>query len=111
MTMATANNGVNVRALLDAREALKGSPDAAKFTWRASCKWQSGTHSTANIDGFFGLGQEQKHKPSTSFEADPPEIFASQDNGITPIEYVLVGLASCLTAGGAAAAHHPGAPP
>jgi hypothetical protein len=36
---------VNVRALLDAREALKGAPDAAKFTWRASCKWQSGTHS------------------------------------------------------------------
>src|SRR3954465_9675213 len=106
MAMATANNGVNVQALLDAREALKGAPDAAKFTWRASCKWQSGTHSTANVHGFFGLGQEQNHKTSTSFEADHPEIFASQDNGITPIEYVLVGLASCLTAGVAAVAQH-----
>jgi hypothetical protein len=37
MAMATVNNGVNVQALLDAREALKGAPEAARFTWRASC--------------------------------------------------------------------------
>jgi len=108
MTMATVNNGVNVQALLDAREALKGAPDAAKFTWRASCKWQNGTHSTADVHGFFGLGQEQNHKTSTTFEADHPEIFASEDNGITPIEYLLVGLASCLTAGIASVAQNRG---
>ena len=102
MAMATVNNGVNVQALLDAREALKGAPDAAKFTWRASCKWQNGTHSRAHVHSFFGLGQEQNHKTETSFEADHPEVFASEDKGITPIEYVLVGLASCLTAGVAA---------
>ena len=108
MTMTECNNGVNVQALLDAREALKGAPDAAKFTWRASCKWQNGTHSRTNIGGFFGLGEEQKHKTETSFEADHPEIFASEDKGITPIEYVLVGLASCLTAGVAAVAQNRG---
>jgi len=106
--MATINNGVNVQALLDAREALKGAPDAAKFTWRATCKWQSGTYSKANVLGFFGLGQEQKHKTETSFEADHPEVFASEDRGITPVEYVLVGLASCLTAGVAAVAQNRG---
>jgi len=108
MTMATVNNGVNVQALLDAREALKGAPEAAKFTWRASCKWQNGTHSKTDVNGFFGLGQEQKHRTETSFDADHPEIFASADNGITPIEYVLVGLASCLTAGVAAVAQNRG---
>jgi uncharacterized OsmC-like protein len=108
MTMATVNNGVNVQALLDAREALKGAPDAAKFTWRASCRWQSGTHSTSKVGSFFGLGQEQGHKTETTFEADHPEIFASEDKGITPIEYVLVGLASCLTAGVAAVAQNRG---
>ena len=108
MTMATVNNGVNVQALLDAREALKGAPEAAKFTWRASCKWQKGTHSTTSVGGFFGLGQEQRHKTETSFEADHPEIFASEDHGITPIEYVLVGLASCLTAGVASVAENRG---
>ena len=108
MAMTSVNNGVNVQALLDAREALKGAPDAAKFTWRASCKWQSGTHSKTKVKGFFGLGQEQQHKTETSFEADHPEVFASQDLGITPIEYVLVGLASCLTAGVAAVAQNRG---
>ena len=108
MAMTSVNNGVNVQALLDAREALKGAPEAAKFTWRATCKWQNGTHSKTNVKGFFGLGQEQQHKTESSFEADHPEIFASKDLGITPIEYVLVGLASCLTAGVAAVAQNRG---
>ena len=108
MAMATVDNGVNVQALLDAREALRGAPEAAQFTWRASCKWQRGTHSRSKIGGFFGLGQEQRHKTETSFEADHPEIFASEDNGITPVEYLLVGLASCLTAGVAAVAQNRG---
>jgi len=108
MATATANNGVNVQALLDAREALKNAPEATKFTWRASCKWQTGTYSTSSLKGFFGLGQEQQHKTETSFEADHPEIFAAEDRGITPIEYVLVGLASCLTAGVAAVAQNRG---
>jgi len=107
--MATSvNNGVNVKALLDAREVLKGAPEAARFTWRASCKWQNGTHSTTSVQSYFGLGQERQHKTGSSFEADHPEVFASEDKGITPIEYVLVGLASCLTAGVAAVAQNRG---
>jgi uncharacterized OsmC-like protein len=108
MATTSVNNGVNVQALLDAREALKGAPEGAKFTWRASCKWQNGTYSKTNVHGFFGLGEEQKHRTETSFDADHPEIFASEDNGITPIEYVLVGLASCLTAGVASVAQNRG---
>ena len=106
--MATVNNGVNVQALLDARQVLKGAPEAAKFTWRASCKWRDGVHSQTSVQGFHGLGQEQQHKTETTFEADHPEVFAAKDNGITPIEYVLVGLASCLTAGVAAVAQNRG---
>ena len=108
MAMALANNGVNVQALLDAREALKGAPQAAQFTWRASCKWVNGVHSQSSVQGFFGLGQEQKHRTETSFDADHPEIFAAEDNGITPVEYMLVGLASCLTGGIAAIAQNRG---
>jgi uncharacterized OsmC-like protein len=108
MANTSVNNGVNVDALLAAREALKGAPEAAKFKWRASCKWQNGTHSRTNIQGFHGLGEEQRHKTEFSFDADHPEIFASEDLGITPVEYVLVGLASCLTAGVAAVAQNRG---
>ena len=108
MAQSSVNNGVNVEALLAAREALKDAPQAAKFTWRASCRWQNGTHSQTKIQGFHGLGEEQKHKTEFSFDADHPEVFASEDLGITPIEYVLVGLASCLTAGVASVAQNRG---
>jgi uncharacterized OsmC-like protein len=108
MATTDVNNGVNVQALLDAREALKGAPEAAQFTWRATCKWQNGTYSTSKVQGFFGLGQDQQHKTETSFDADHPEVFASEDRGITPVEYLLVGLASCLTAGIAAVAQNRG---
>ncbi len=108
MAATSVNNGVNVQALLDAREALKGAPQATKFTWRASCKWNNGTHSVTKLQGFHGLGEEQKHKTEFSFDADHPEIFASEDRGATPIEFMLVGLASCLTAGVAAVAQNRG---
>ena len=55
-----------------------------------------------------GSGRSSSTRPRRSFEADHPEIFASEDHGITPIEYVLVGLASCLTAGVAAVAQNRG---
>jgi len=111
MTTATTtkvDNGVNVEALLAAREALTAAPEAAKFNWRASCKWVNGTHSRSSVQGFYGLGGEQLHKTEFSFDADHPEIFASEDQGATPVEYVLVGLASCLTAGVAAVAQNRG---
>ena len=108
MPEAIVKNGVNVEALLAAREALKDAPEAARFKWRASCKWQNGTHSQTKVQGFHGLGEEQKHKTEFSFEADHPEIFASEDLGATPVEYVLVGLASCLTAGVASVAQNRG---
>ena len=98
------DNGVNVQALLDAREALTEAPEAAQFQWRATCKWVNGTHSRSTIEGFFGLGEEQHHKTEFTFDADHPEIFASEDHGATPVELVLAGLASCLTAGVASVA-------
>ncbi|HET6663092.1 MAG TPA: OsmC family protein, partial [Acidimicrobiales bacterium] len=79
---------------------------AAQFQWRTSCTWENGTHSHSTVERFFGLGEEQQHKREFSFDADHPEIFASEDNGATPVEYVLVGLASCLTAGVASVAQN-----
>lgn len=102
------NNGVNVKALIDARAALSDAPAAAKFQWRATCTWKNGTHSQSTVKGFFGLGEEQKHKTTFSFETDHPEVFASEDHGATPVELVLVALGSCLTAGVAAIAQHRG---
>ena len=109
MTTAPAvDNGVNVDALLGAREALIDTPEGAQFTWRATNEWVRGTHSRTTVQSFFGLGGEQSHKSTFTFDADHPEVFASEDHGVTPVEFVLVGLGACLTAGVASVAQNRG---
>jgi len=100
------DNGVNIPALLEARKALSLMPEAAQFRWRATCQWMNGTHCQSQVEQFHGLGEDQRHKRCFSYDADHPEIFAAEDKGATPVEYVLVGLASCLTAGVASVAQH-----
>ena len=102
----SVDNGVNVEALLEARKALTDAPEGARFKWRARCEWVRGTHSRSTIEKFYGLGEEQKHRTTFTYDADHPELFASEDNGATPVEIVLAGLASCLTAGIAAVAQN-----
>jgi uncharacterized OsmC-like protein len=106
MTDTGVDNGVNVEALIGARDALTEMPEAAQFRWKANCTWVNGTHSRSTVEQFFGLGEDQRHKTEFTFDADHPELFAAEDNGATPVEYVLVGLGACLTAGIAAVAQH-----
>ena len=108
VTSNSVDNGVNVEALLGAREAMTGMPAAAAFTWRAANEWVNGTHSTTTIEKFFGVGDEQSHNQAFVLDTDHPPVFASDDNGVTPVEMVLVGLAGCLTAGVASVAQHRG---
>jgi uncharacterized OsmC-like protein len=98
------DNGVNVEALLGARGALAETPEAAQFRWRAVNTWIKGTHSRSSVETFHGFGEEQHHKTTFTYDADHPEAFAAEDNGVTPVEFVLVALGSCLTAGLAAVA-------
>jgi len=107
-TESAADNGVNVEALLEARNALTDAPEAAEFTWRATNEWLRGTHSRTTIEQYSGLGADHNHKSTFSYEADHPEVFAAEDQAPTPVEFVLVGLASCLTAGVAAVAQNRG---
>ena len=110
MTIANqpVDNGVNSDALLGARAALTESPEAAEFVWRSTSSWIHGTFSRSTVTGFSGLGQEQTHKTPFTFDADHPEVFASEDRGATPVEIVLSALGSCLTAGVAAVAQRRG---
>jgi uncharacterized OsmC-like protein len=105
-TQSPVDNGVNVQALLDARTALAEAPAGAKFKWQATSEWVNGTHSQTTIANFFGLGTDQSHKTSWTYGADHPEVFAAEDRAPTPVEFVLVALASCLTAGIAAVAQN-----
>jgi uncharacterized OsmC-like protein len=108
MTTSVVDNGVNVEALLGAREAFADAPEIALFQWRSTVSWVSGTHSRAEVEKFFGFGAEQAHRTVFDFDVDHPLQFAARDNGITPVEYVLVALGGCLTAGIAAVAQQRG---
>ncbi len=101
---AAIDNGVNVEALVGARAAFADTPEIAKFQWRSTVSWVNGTHSRSDVESFYGFADEQVHHRSFSYDADHPLQFAAKDNGVTPVEYVLVALGSCLTAGVAAVA-------
>jgi uncharacterized OsmC-like protein len=105
---STVDNGVNVAHLLGAKEAFTAAPEAAKFTWTATCEWVKGTHSRTTVNNYFGMGAGQSHTQPHTVDTDHPEIFASEDKGMTPPEMVLAGLAGCLTAGIASVATHRG---
>src|SRR5271155_5115592 len=102
------DNGVNIEALRGARQALTDAPEAAQFQWRARCEWVNGTQSRSTVTDFSGLGEQHSHRQAFTIEADPPEVFSSEDNGPTPPEIVLGALASCLTAGVATVATNRG---
>ena len=108
ITENPVDNGVNVEALLGAREAMTAMPAAAAFTWRASSEWVNGTHCQTTIEKFFGVGDEQSHNEAFVLDTDHPRVFAADDHGVTPVEMVLAGLAGCLTAGVASVAQNRG---
>ncbi len=104
----TVDNGVDVAALIGAREALTNMPELAAFRWRASSTWVDGVHTRTSVEHFHGLGAEQSHGQAFTLETDHPAIFAATDRGVTPVEMVLAGLAGCLTAGVATVATNRG---
>jgi uncharacterized OsmC-like protein len=105
-TATPVDNGVNVEFLKTAREALAEQPAGAQFAWKVTNSWVKGTHSRSSVHGFFGLGEDHTHRQEWVFDGDHPEVFAAEDNGPTPVELLLVSLASCLTAGVAAVAQN-----
>jgi uncharacterized OsmC-like protein len=92
-------NGVDTATLFATLDAVKGTPEIAKFQFRATNKWISGTHNQSTIHGFYGAMQEMEHASAHVFDADHPAVLVGNDHGPTPVEYVLHALAACLTAG------------
>ncbi len=105
-TATPVDNGVNVEALLGAREALSQAPEAAQFKWRAECKWVNGTHSQTSVKGFFGLGGRAEPQDDVHVRRRSSRDLRFGRQRCDPVEMVLAGLASCLTAGVAAVAQN-----
>ena len=92
-------NGVDTATLFATIDAVKGNTEIAKFQFRATNKWISGTHNRSTIHGFYGAMQEMEHAAAHTFDADHPAVLVGTDASPTPVEYVLHALAACLTAG------------
>jgi len=92
-------NGVDTATLFATLDAVKGQPEIAKFQFRASNTWLSGTHNRSTISGFYGAGQEMEHKQVTTMDADHPAVLVAEDHAPSPVEYLLHAIAACLTAG------------
>ena len=92
-------NGVDTPNLFATINAVKGTPDLANFQFRARNEWLRGTNSRSRIESFSGAGGEHQHVRAFEFDADHPAVLVGGDAGPTPVEFLLVALSSCLTAG------------
>jgi uncharacterized OsmC-like protein len=90
---------VNTPALLATIDAVKGAPALAKFRFRATNRWIGGTYSESQVESFSGAGGEHDHRTTFRYGADHPAVLVGEDRGPTPIEFLLHGLAACITAG------------
>ena len=98
-TESPMRNGVDTATLFATLDAVKANPDIAKFQFRATNRWVTGTHNRSTIHGFYGAGQELAHRQVSTYDADHPEVLVGQDHGPTPVEFLLHALAACLTSG------------
>lgn len=97
MAAETKINGVDVDQLVQTIEKIKQQPDLAKFKFRTSNRWMSGTHNRATVHNFYGAGQEDTGRQPIMFEIDEPPVLLGENRGANPVEYLLVALSGCLT--------------
>jgi uncharacterized OsmC-like protein len=98
-TPPAPRNGVDTPTLFATINAVAAQPELAKFQFRAVNRWQEGTHSRSRLDSFSGAGGEHLHTSVFEYDADHPQVLTGRDRGPAPVEFLLHGLAACLTAG------------
>jgi uncharacterized OsmC-like protein len=92
-------NGVDTETLFATLDAVRNQPDLARFQFRTTTRWISGTHNRTTITDFSGAGGEHTHVREFTVDADHPEVLVGQDHGPTPAEHLLQALGSCLMSG------------
>lgn len=92
-------NGVDTPGLLATVNAVAAQPELAAFRFRARARWVSGTQSEITVDDFDGVGSSHRRAAPHTSHGDHPTVLLGGDAGPTPVEFLLQGLAACLTAG------------
>lgn len=100
MATVTVRNGVDVQALLGTIDAIKEDPGLARFTFRASTRWQEGTHSTAAVGRFLQAGREDETRQQPFvLEGDEPPVLLGHNLGPNAVELLLAALGFCYSVG------------
>ena len=91
-------NGFAVNDIVSTVQAIQANPSIAKFQFRTRNKWIKGGHNRSSIQDFYGGGQEDtsRKKPFVYDNSEPP-ILLGANEGANPVEYILHGLAGCMT--------------
>ena len=97
MTEQKTLNGVNVSQLFSTIDLIKQNPEVAKFKFRARNKWMQGTRNRATVNGFYGALKEDTSRDPMIFDLDEPPVLLGKNQGVNPVEYLLVALSGCLT--------------
>jgi uncharacterized OsmC-like protein len=90
-------NGVDVTRLFDTIDAIRATPDIAKFKFRARNEWINGGHNRTTITDFFGAQRDHDHREAFVLDEDEHQVLLGEDEGPNPVEYLLTGLVGCLT--------------
>ncbi len=91
-------NGVNVTGLFETIDAIKADSGLANFRFRTCNEWIDGGHNRSTIKAFYGCRAEDETRSEPFLlEADEPPVLLGQDAGPNPVEFILHGLAACLT--------------
>ncbi len=96
-TAPTVRNGVPTDKLFGTIAKLTENGDLAAFRFSARHAWVEGTASKSTIHEWYGAGGEHVHVDEFEFSADHPTL--GHGHGVTPHEFILHALASCITAG------------
>src|SRR3954466_9567240 len=98
LTPSSVRNGIDTAQVYGTLDALKAQPELARFEFRATNRWISGTHSRSTTHGLWGAGQEDspRETPFVGDASEPPVLFGHNE-APNPAEFLLHALAGCLT--------------
>ena len=99
LTPTRGPNGVDTAGLFATIDVVRAQPELARFQFRTTTRWESGTHNRTTVAGYFGAGAEQERPTAHTLEADHPAVLVGLDHAPTPAEHLLAALGSCLMSG------------
>ncbi len=98
MQQTVTMNGLDVQAAQETVEALKADHSLAKFQFRARNTWVDGGENRTTVRDFYGAGREDDSRTADfEFVNGEPPVLLGKNEGANPVEFLLHGLAGCVT--------------